>query len=595
MKFRKLISELQRRNVFRATIAYLAIAWVVIQIASIILPAFNAPDYAIKILIYALVIGLIFWIGFSWIYELTPEGIQKTEDTITDPETIRLNNRRLNKLIVGSLSLAVILLVVISFWAGSRWNQQDKTFDIRKVAVLPFGLKSDSDAEEYIKNGLTEALITELSKVDQLNVISLASTRVLASGFNPTNLLIVNVIGRIDYFISGSVEQEINTLNVQVRLRESYDGKVKWQKNYSKDISEVRRLWAEVAADLSGQMGLEVKLEDEVLWSKLRPVKPETYALYLKGKHYLNKSKMQDWQRGLVYLQEAIDENPADAYAYAGLAEGYITVGHSLMPPPDALSKAHAAAKRAIQLDSTNAEGWAALAHYETYSGRDWQLAEYAFYKANELNPNMAYNHYHRSWYLALFGRMNEAIEEHKHAQELDPFTPLHTAWLGELYRLVGLYEEGLAEVDKVSEMQDDFALGMLIKGRIYMDQGQTDDAFEIFRQASEINPGCKYLGYGPALIRAGHIEEGKAIIKELENMPRAPFFSLCLGIMYTNLGDFDKAFEWYKYAKKHIWYPWQIRILTSNEEFRKDPRCLELIRELNLPDPAPLVYEPNI
>ena len=217
-------------------------------------------------------------------------------------------------------------------------------------------------------------------------------------------------------------------------------------------------------------------------------------------------------------------------------AEGYITVGHSLMPPPDALSKAHAAAKRAIQLDSTNAEGWAALAHYETYSGRDWQLAEYAFYKANELNPNMAYNHYHRSWYLALFGRMNEAIEEHKHAQELDPFTPLHTAWLGELYRLVGLYEEGLAEVDKVSEMQDDFALGMLIKGRIYMDQGQTDDAFEIFRQASEINPGCKYLGYGPALIRAGHIEEGKAIIKELENMPRAPFFSLCLGIMYIIL-----------------------------------------------------------
>lgn len=594
MKFRKLISELQRRNVFKATIAYLAVAWVIIQIASVIFPAFDAPGYAIKVLIYLLVIGLVFWIGFSWIYDLTPDGIQKTEDTITDEETIRLNNRRLNKVIVGSLSLAVLLLVIISFWAGSKWNQKDNTYDSRKVAVLPFDLISDKDTEDYFRNGLTEALISELSKVDQLNVISLASSRVLASGFNPTNLLVVNEINSIDYFISGSVEQNSNMLEVQLRLKESYDGEVKWQKSYSKDISEVRRLWAEVATDLSRQMGLKVKLEGEKLWANLRPVKPETYELYLKGKHYLNKSKIEDWQRGLVYLQEAIDENPADAYAYAGMAEGYITVGHSLMPPPDALAKAHTAAKRAIQLDSTNAEGWAALAHYETYSGWDWQLAEYAFHKANDLNPNMAYNHYHRSWYLALFGRMNEAIEEHKRAQELDPFTPLHTAWLGDLYRIVGLYEEGLAEAEKASKMQHDYALGMFIKGRIYMDQGKTNKALEILRQASEINPGYRYMGYGPALIRAGHIKEGKAIIDELENMPRTPFFSLCLGMMYSNLGDFDRAFERLEHAKKHAFYPW-IRVLTVNEEFRKDPRFLELIRELNLPDPAPVVYEPNI
>lgn len=594
MKFRKFISELRRRNVFKAAIAYLAVAWVIIQIASVILPAFNAPEYAIKVLIYALIIGLIFWIGFSWIYDLTPEGIQKTEDTITDEETIRLNNRRLNKVIVGSLSLAVLLLVIISFWAGSKWNQNDNTYDTKKVAVLPFDLISDKDTEDYFRNGLTEALITELSKVDQLNVISLASTRVLASGFNPANLLIVNEINIIDYFISGSIEQNSNTLKVQLKLKDSYDGGVKWQKNYSKDISEIRRLWAEVAADLSSQMGMVVKLEDEVLWSNLRPVKPETYELYLKGKHFLNKSKIEDWQRGLVYLQEAIDENPADAYAYAGMAEGYITVGHSLMPPPDVFPKALAAAKRAIQLDSTNAEGWAALAHYHTYFGWDWQLAEYAFQKANELNPNMAYNHYHRSWYLALFGRMNEAIEEHKRAQELDPFTPLHTAWLGDLYRLVGLYEEGLAEAETASKMQDDYALSMFIKGRIYMDQGKTNKALKILRQASEINPGWKYMGYGPILIRAGHIEAGKAIIDELENMPRTPFFSLCLGMMYSNLGDFDRAFEWLEHAKKHAFYPW-IRVLTVNEEFREDPRFLELIRELNLPDPAPLIYEPNI
>ncbi|MGB5480417.1 MAG: hypothetical protein WBM91_04990 [Eudoraea sp.] len=593
MKFSKLFSELQRRNVFKATIAYLAIAWVVIQIASIMLPVFEAPDYAIKILIYVMGIGLFFWIGFSWLYDLTPEGIHKTEDTITDEETSRLNNKRLNKVIVGSLSLAVLLLVIISFWAGSQWNNTDTINNTVKVAVLPFVLNTDGESEEYLKNGMTESLIKELSKVDQLTVIGLASTRIMAAAFNPSNLLITNEINGIDYFIFGSMVQELNRINVQIKLKESHAGEVKWQKNYSKDISEVRRLWAEVAADLSSEMGLVVELDDVALWSNIKPVKPETYELYLKGKHYLNKSSIADKQRGLVYLQEAIDKNPADSYAYAGMAEGYITIGHDMMPPPDALPKALAAAKRAIQLDSNNADGWAALSQYHTYDGRDWKLAEYAFKRANELNPSLADNHFHRSWYLALFGRINEAIEEHKLAQELDPFTPQHTAWLGDLYRRVGLYEEGLVEVDKVLHMQDDYALGLYVKGKIFLDQGKNEEALEIFRSASVIFPPMKYFAYGPALIDTGHIQEGNALINELENMPRTTFGSLCLSNMYFSLGDFDKGFEWRKFAVKHIWHPW-IRI-NADEKLKKDPRFLELMHELNLPDPAPLVFKKNL
>jgi tetratricopeptide (TPR) repeat protein len=253
--------------------------------------------------------------------------------------------------------------------------------------------------------------------------------------------------------------------------------------------------------------------------------------------------------------------------------------------------KARAAALRAIELDSMNAEGWAALAHYNTYFGWDWNMAEYAFNRANELNPNLAYNHYHRAWYLALFGRMNEAIEEHKLAQELDPFTPLHTAWLGELYRMVGLYEEGLAEVEKVEHMQDDYALGYLIKGRLLMDQGRTVEGLEALKKASDINPGWKYFGYGRALIKSGKTNEGKAIIDELENMPITPYNALCLGLMYVDLDDFTKAIEWFSYKEKHGWYPW-IRVLSENKAFLRDPRLLELIREMNLPDPSPLVFE---
>lgn len=189
---------------------------------------------------------------------------------------------------------------------------------------------------------------------------------------------------------------------------------------------------------------------------------------------------------------------------------------------------------------------------------------------------------------------MNEAIEEHKRAQELDPFTPLNTAWLGELYRWIGLYEEGLAETEKASEMENDYALSMLIKGRIFLDQGKVEEGLESLRQASEINPDWKYVGYGPALIQTGHIQEGRAIIKELEAMPVNGYNSFCLAVMYNKLEDFDKVFELLNYEHKIGWYPW-IRVMFLNDEIRNDPRFLKIIREMNLPDPSPLVYYPEL
>jgi len=592
MKWSKLLSELKRRHVFKSTIAYLAIAWVIIQIASIVLPTFNSPDYTLKIIIYLLSIGLFFWIVFSWYYDLTMAGIQKTDDIESSKESIELANRRLNKVIGASLSLGVVLLLAISFWAGSNWNDQPNLSEIKKVAVIPFVQNSDSVGEAYLAIGMTQALIDELSKVDQLTVISQKSTRILTSGFDNTNSLILNVINGIDYFVDGVLERELNMINIHIALRESIDGKPVWQKSYTKDFSEVRVLWAEVTADLASQMGIIVKLEDALLWSGLRPIKPEAYELYLKAKHYMNKSTPADWQRGMVYLQEAIDKNPSDPYVHAWLAEAYVGLGHGPDPPPDVFPKALAAANRAIELDSTVALGWAALSHYHTYFGKDWAMAESAFNRANTLNPNLAYNHYHRAWYLALFGRMNEAIEEHKLAQELDPFTPMHTAWLGELYRRVGMYEEGLNEVDKVANMEDKYALGLYIKGSIFIDQGKVEEGLELLRQSSEIRPAWKYLGYGMSLIKNGYIKEGRAVLKELEAMPINAYRAQCIGNMYACLGEYDKAFEAWNYKHKHGWYPW-LRVAPLPLDIKADPRFLKMIRDMNLPDPAPLIYNP--
>ena len=176
----------------------------------------------------------------------------------------------------------------------------------------------------------------------------------------------------------------------------------------------------------------------------------------------------------------------------------------------------------------------------------DWEVAEYAFERANELNPNLAYNHYHRAWYLTLFGRMTEAIIEHTKAQELEPFEPMHTAWLAELYRMVGLYDEGLAELDKVTQMDRGHRLSERLRGMIYMDQGRIDEGLEILERTH------KPFGYGVALAKLGRIEEARAIIEEVEAKPPTPWRAICLAAIYSHLGDQDKAFEWLSYEPRY-------------------------------------------
>jgi tetratricopeptide (TPR) repeat protein len=596
MKIKRLYRELVRRNVFRAVLAYLAVAWVLIEFSSVILPTFDAPPYLLQGIIYLLAIGLVFWTIFAWIYDLTPEGWKKTPDWTDTTETRAANSRRLNAVIAVSAVTAILLLLAGSFWAGSRWNSdQELAYEpAYQIAVIP--IESDTtglEEAEVFRDGLTQELIEALSGNRSLMVLNMGSTKYFTAGLVPDNTYLASNSGNIDYFVSGKLNKNENLLKVTLELRKDLLEGAIWTREYQSDLSGVKKLWASATADILDFIGLGSP-ETRSIEKELRSIHPETYELYLKGKYYLSKSTVEDWQRGLVYLQEAIDRNPADPDAYASMAEGYITWGHNLMPPDDVFPKALAASKRAIQLDSTNALGWATLADYHTYFGWDYAMADYAFRKADSLNPNMALNHYHRSWYLALFGRMNEAIAEHKRAQELDPFTPMHTAWMAELYRWVGEYDLALAELEKVFEMNTGrYALALVLKGMILTDMGRVDEGLETMRQACEINMGW-YVFYGPYLMKYGQAEEANDLLKELEALPDIPFFNLVRAGTYKEAGDLDKAFEYLEKGKRHAWYAWFVRIYMA-DELQKDPRYWALLEELKLPPPGPFKYDPNV
>ena len=525
------------------------------------------------------------------IYAITNPGliVPRAEDISGKLEGRTNFKKVIKKLFIPALIL-LLLIAFVGFWGGSKWNEYLENLPDVKVVVLPFERSETTSEDELPLSDMTEELIEELSKMDRAMVLSRSTSNVLAAGVSVSESYLTEQLDNVDYFIKGTIDQDQNKDQVSLKLSVSKekDGPPDWESGYESNLAEIRKLWIKAATEIGEEIGLKRSVEKLEKRANLQPVNPESYKLYLQAKSQFNKMNPKAFQEGIKLMEEALDKDPTDAYAYAHLAEGYVMIGHFFGGSPDVFPKALSAARRSITLDSTVAMAWAALSHYHTYFGMDWELAEYAFEKANKLNPNMAYNHYHRAWYLVLFGRMNEAIEEHKIAQELEPFDPYHTAWLAEIYRMVGMYDEAMAEVERSNQMVKNNQVGQLVKGRVLLDQGKTDEAIRTFKEA-----GSKYNNYAQALLKAGRMDEVWELIHELESMEMDAWWARCLYILYCQMGETDKCFEWLDYPERHAWHAW-IRVMWMPDFIKKDPRFLDLMDEMNLPPPAPIEFDPG-
>ncbi len=490
-----------------------------------------------------------------------------------------------------SAIIMLFVLAVLAYWF-IRTYEIEKIVTTKSIAVLPLENLSTDPDKDYLSSGMTDALIRELSKASPLTVIAQKSTRVYEGSILPISQIARELNGA-DYIVKGTVKLFDNIIATKIQLIDPDKDQTIWTQNYKDDISNSIKMWAMVAQDLIRQLHIKIPDEDAVLWKDIRKVNPETYELYLKGMQKMNAVGFEAHiSEGMVYLKEAIDENPTDPLAYAGLAQGHVIWGHGPNPRPNDWDKVRAYSIRAIQLDSTLAEAWSALADYELYEENDWESAEKLFQKVDQLNPSLSVNHFQYAWYLAIFGRIDEAIEEHIRAKELDPLTSANTAYLGGLYNYVGEYDKAIIEAKASMEM-DNKVMGLLVLGNAYLGKGMMEEAIKTHEELVEVAGPLGYFWLGPTYLAAGKIEDGKKILEELEKL-QSPFYTISKAIMYTQLGDFDKAFETLEIKPRHAWFPW-IRVFPLMEPLHDDPRFKKLMRELNLPDPAPFIYNPKL
>jgi serine/threonine-protein kinase len=472
---------------------------------------------------------------------------------------------------------AVALLLVMG---GVLWALLPRTGDdVPTLAVLPFYNGSGDAEQEYLIAGMHEAVISRLGQITGLRVIRRTSMLRYQGSDKPIPDIAREL--NVDVVVEGSITASEGAINFEVQLVNALpDQRDIWAQSYEREVDDVLPLYNEVARSIARELDVELTPEEEARLSGTRSIDPETYAAYLRGMFYLNGTTPDDFARGIAILEEAVATDPGDPLAYAGLALGYATLGHGPAPPPDAWPRARAAALRAVTLDSTLAEAHAALADVKLYYEWDWEGAERAFRRANQLNPSLAMNHYHYAWYNVLLGRLDEALAEHREARRLDPLTPLHSVWIPGLYLYGGQLEAALDGARRTLEQYPDHPIVLFVLGVAASELGHTDEAIAAHETMAEVNPFWKF-----ALARtyavAGRTDDARRIASELEQQP-SPWNALGLADIYAALGNADEAFRWLAYEPPHAWLPWVSRIPTL-EPLRGDPRFQDLMERLDL------------
>jgi tetratricopeptide (TPR) repeat protein len=387
----------------------------------------------------------------------------------------------------------------------------------------------------------------------------------------------------VDGVVEGSVLADEDSLVISARLYNRNEEEV-WAGAFEGVFPDLVALYRGFARAIADEIRLSLTPEEEAHLSEAPGVNPAVYEPYLRGKTVLHTATTpNDFQRAIDYFNQAIAADPADPLAWAGLAECYIDLGHNgLFGDPDMWSRGRAAALRAIRLDSTSAEGWAALADYETYWGRDWQAAEEAFHKADELNPSHAWNHFHYAWYLQLFGRVEEALSEQLRAVELDPLTPAHTAWVPAIYWASRDFER--AYVESKAQMEGAYAdnfIVALVLARSAAYSGHHEEAIAAAEKFHELTGLTRMLALTHAI--AGNTEEALAYVEGLEQVrPMNPALARELAEIQAVLGNREKMFHWLEWEPHRFSLPW-IVLFPSLDPYREDPRFQALFRKFNL------------
>ena len=585
-KLKEFLTEVRRRRVFRMTAIYIVTAWVAVQVASEAFPAFNIPDAAIRYVWVAVLIGFPVAVLFSWKYDFTTSGIQRTAAANEDVAAVR----PLTRVDYGVLAALAVVTLATLFGVGQRLIEVQtetgrapttRVIDPNSIAVLPLESLSPNPDDSYFAAGVHDALITSLSKITSLMVTS------RTSALRVDSELSVPEIGRqlgVAKLLEGSVLIDGDRVRVIVQLIDAASDLHLWADTYEREVVDIIALQNEVARTIAEVIEVRLTPREEAALTKPDPVRPDTYRAYLKGMYQFRQETPGADRRGIEILEEVVRQDPTSALAHAGVAYGYAHLGHSPFPG-DAFPKAKSAGDKALQLDPELAEAHMAVGMYRFYYEWDFEGAERALKRAIKLNPSLTEAHYHLAWLFEILGpeREEESLVAGDRTRELDPLSPYVVGWLADQYRDACQYEKAVSLAKEAIRLGPEHPIGWVSLGWTYAELGEFDEAIDAHGHLAEMPDWSWAIGMSYAA--AGLEDKAREVAVALEQYPGT---ELPLAVIYSGMGDRESALPWIAAAEtqRMPWYPALLGWWPGIELIADDPRLQARAAALGLPDP---------
>jgi TolB-like protein len=485
---------------------------------------------------------------------------------------------RKGKIRWAAAALLVVLLLVAAYILLPLRPAPEPA---KSIAVLPFLNMSGDKEDEYFSDGMTEQLIHALSKIEGLHVA--ARTSSFAFKGKTDN---IKSIGRqldVGTLLEGSVRKAGDRIRITAQLINVADGFHIWSETYDRDMHDVFAAQDEISRAIVSAFRFTLGGAQEARLSRHSTENTEAFELYLKGRYYTEKRTEDGVRKGIEYFEKALEKDPQYALAHVGLADCWVIVGwYYWVPPKEAGPRANAAANRSLEIDSSLAEAHTSLAHVREVFNWDWSGAEAEYKRALELNPSYSTAHHWYSLCLVALGRMDEAVEEARRAQKLDPLSLIINENLGDVLSLAHRYDEAIEQLRRTLELDSSFTVAHWSLARAYCGRGMYNDAISDYLHSSPpewvvpLKQACAAAG-----IR-GLWE--KELQLTLERSAKAHLWPNNLARLYALLGKRDEAFTWlergydertlnFTYLRGGFWF----------DSLRSDPRYTALLRKAGL------------
>jgi TolB-like protein/DNA-binding winged helix-turn-helix (wHTH) protein len=524
---------------------------------------------------------------------LVPQaGGPGTPAQVGAPSIMRKSPPRSRRIWLPAAAVALLtlagLLVYSLLWRTRSRPASGKIM----LAVLPFSNLTGDATQEYLSDGLTEEMITQLGRLDTQRIGVIARTSVMSYKNTRQPLpRIAQELG-VQYVLEGSVRRYAQRIRIAAKLVGAQEQSHLWAREYDRQLSDVLSLQSEIAETIAGELQVALGANWErptvVRSGPLSPESYKAYDLYLQGRFYWNKRTPDGFRKALEFFQQATENDPGYARAYAGLADSYAMMSnYGFAPATDCMPKARAAALKALQIDDSLAEAHTSLAVIAQDYDWDWQMAEKEYRRAIELNANYATAHHWYAEYLAYQGRFHEALAESERARELDPLSLIIAADNGAIFYFSRQYDRAIERFRAVLDMDPGFARAHLVIVA-YAQKGQFAAALadiEAWRHTAGDRPwiaGWEAYVYG----RAGERAKAWQALRKVEELSRKwqvdP--TQFMIVSYSGIGDKEKCLAWLeKASRERTNIPTGLKVDPLYDPLRSEPRFQDLLHRVGL------------